>query len=196
MDGSKGIRGVIFDLDGTLLDSRLDFDRMRDDLGFPSGPILEQIDALDCPQQQQRAMEIVHRHEIRGAELATWMPGAEAMLAQLRSKSVPTGIVTRNSRPVMNHVLETLPLQVDATVTRDESLPKPHPDGLLQLADLWSIEPMELVYVGDYRFDLEAAAAAGMASVLYRNADNAKFAEQATWVVEHFDQLLDVLGLD
>src|SRR5258706_15978924 len=48
------IRGLIFDLDGTLVDSRLDFDLMRQEMELPAGPILEGFAALPPAQAWRR----------------------------------------------------------------------------------------------------------------------------------------------
>ncbi|MGH8355276.1 MAG: HAD family hydrolase, partial [Pseudomonas sp.] len=55
---------------------------------------------------------------------------------------------------------------------RDEAPPKPDPGGLLQLAARWAVEPGQLVMVGDYRFDLECARAAGAHGVLVNLPEN------------------------
>ena len=65
------IRGVIFDLDGTLIDSRLDFDQMRCDMEFAPGQlILETLEALPEGERKKRCREILHRHEYQGATSA------------------------------------------------------------------------------------------------------------------------------
>ena len=62
----NNIRGLIFDLDGTLVDSRLDFDLMREEMELPPGRILESIAALPAERYSQ-CMAILHRHEVAGA---------------------------------------------------------------------------------------------------------------------------------
>ncbi|MNC76537.1 Phosphoglycolate phosphatase [compost metagenome] len=55
---------------------------------------------------------------------------------------------------------------------RDEAPPKPHPGGLLKLAEAWDVAPSEMVMVGDYRFDLDCGRAAGTRTVLVNLPDN------------------------
>ena len=57
-------------------------------------------------------------------------------------------------------------------IGRDEAPPEPHPGGLLHLAARWQVQPGALVMVGDYRFDLDCARAAGARGVLVNLADN------------------------
>ena len=91
------IRGGAFDLDGTLVDSKLDFDAMRADLGFPSNqPILEHLATLTGQRQIEQANEIILAHEMAGAKAASWMPGAQAFVELLHSQQLPMAILTRN----------------------------------------------------------------------------------------------------
>ena len=117
------------------------------------------------------------------------MPGAAELLAALCAAGIPTGIVTRNSRPAAQRTLELLAAPAVELVTREDAAPKPAPDGLLLLAGRWRLAPARLVYVGDFRFDLEAAANAGMRSALYLQPDNRHYASMADRAFDHFDQL-------
>ena len=73
-------RGVIFDLDGTLVDSALHFDQMRREMGFSLGtPVLEGIAALSA-DDAARCLAILEAHERAGCQRATCMPGAAELL--------------------------------------------------------------------------------------------------------------------
>ncbi len=186
--------GVIFDLDGTLVDSRLDFDTMRSETGCPDGMgLLEFQESQNSPQARARTADIIHRHEMAGAAAATWMPGAREALDSLVARALPLGIVTRNSRQAATLTLQRLEAPPIDLVSREDALPKPDPDGLLQLARRWNAQPNELIYIGDFRFDLEAASNAGMWSALYLQADNRGYAQLADYAFERFEQLLEWL---
>jgi len=184
------LQGVIFDLDGTLVDSHLDFDRMRQHLGFPAGqPVLEHLATLTDPQEISVAEDIIAEHEMQGAHKAKWMPGAQAFLGLLKQLHLPIGILTRNMREATEYMVSALDIPVDIIVTREDCVPKPSPDGLLYIARQWGLHVSSLVYVGDYLFDIQAAKNANMLSCLYRNYNNAHFADQADWAIHHFDEL-------
>ena len=88
------IRGVIFDLDGTLADSRLDFVAMRHEMELPPDvPILEALTRLD-PLHADRCRAILHRHELAGAERAVLLPG----VAELYMRCIRAAF-TRRSPP-------------------------------------------------------------------------------------------------
>jgi HAD superfamily hydrolase (TIGR01509 family) len=68
-------------------------------------------------------------------------------------------------------------------IGRDEALPKPDPDGLLQLASRWGVAPSDMVMVGDYRFDLDCGRAAGARTVLVNVPQN-PWPELTDWHAE------------
>ncbi|PLW82779.1 phosphatase [Kineobactrum sediminis] len=188
------MQGIIFDLDGTLVNSRLDFDALRAETGCPESlGLLEFMDTLSCPQQRAQTAAIIDRHEQEGAVASTWITGAQRYLEALVAAGVPVGIVTRNSRSVVAKVQQKLLLPDIPVITREDALPKPDPAGLLQLARLWQLPVHRLAYIGDFRFDLEAARNAGMLAVLYAEQSGGDDEHLADLVFSHFDQLAELL---
>ncbi|KAF0808457.1 phosphatase [Alcanivorax xiamenensis] len=182
---------VLFDLDGTLVDTRLDFAALRRELGFPEGVgVLEHLATLEDPEQAAWASTVIDRHEMKGAAAATWIDGAQSLLDTLHRRGVPTAILTRNSRAAVARTNELLGLPVDLILTREDCAPKPDPEGLLLLAERLGLRPATTVYVGDFVFDLQAARDAGMASGLLRNGKNRHFEDQADLVLNHLGEVL------
>jgi HAD superfamily hydrolase (TIGR01509 family) len=173
------IRGVIFDLDGTLVDSRLDFEAMRREIGLARGmPVIEGV--LARPDgEKARGWEIVERHERIGADTATVIPGVRELLDELCRRNVHVAVVTRNGRTFAHQTLTRLRLPIELVMARDDAPPKPNPHALLKILDAWQLPATRTAMVGDFRFDLEAGRAAGMRTVLY-SAD-ATEAELAAW---------------
>ena len=161
------IRGVIFDLDGTLVDSRLNFEAMRQEIGLPPGtPVLEGVLALSSDNAAP-AWKIIERHERIGAETATANPGVMELLSELHRREIHTGVVTRNGRTFALETLRRLALPIELVMTRDDAPPKPNPAALLRVLEAWELAGQAAAMVGDFRFDLEAGRAAGMRTVLY-----------------------------
>src|SRR5262245_21685812 len=102
------LRGVVFDMDGTLVDSALDFKAMRSEMGFDDHvPILETLRHM--PEAERiRCETILHRHEWAGADRAVPMPGALEFLAALDRRAIPRAIFTRNGRKLTLSVLSRL----------------------------------------------------------------------------------------
>jgi HAD superfamily hydrolase (TIGR01509 family) len=183
-------QGIIFDLDGTLVDSRLDFSLLCQRLGWPAGtPILEHLATLNDPAEVAVAAQIIEQFELEGAARACWMPGAAALLQHLQQQKIPTAILTRNIKSATELCIKNLQINVDLVLTREDCTPKPDPAGLLHIAGTWQLDCRQLLFVGDYLFDLQTAARAGMPSCLYRTADNAHFAELADFIIDDFSEL-------
>jgi len=184
------IRGVIFDLDGTLIDSRLDFDAMRREMGFPEGqPILEGIERLSPGELRNRCLEILHAHERRGAESATLIPGTSDLLAELTRRQLPQAILTRNSRAMTALALSRLGLVFSQVLAREDAPPKPDPAGLWTICREWGLTVEEVVFIGDFRFDLLAGRAAGIRTILFAPDGPPDYAHEADFVVERLMEI-------
>jgi HAD superfamily hydrolase (TIGR01549 family) len=163
----QSIQGVIFDLDGTLVDSRLDFPAMRREIGLPPNtPVLEGALAL-TGERASRAWSIIERHERQGADTATVVPGIHDVLDELHQRDIRVAVVTRNGRTFAQTTLDRLQLPIDLMLTRDDAPPKPSPAALLKILDSWQMPARRAAMIGDFRFDLEAGRAAGTRTVLY-----------------------------
>jgi HAD superfamily hydrolase (TIGR01509 family) len=189
------LHAIIFDLDGTLVDSRLDFAAMRRELDAPADVgLLEFIDSLPSAESQAQAMDVVHKHELAGAEAATWMPGAEAVLHALHEREVLTAIVTRNCRRAAELTMARMNMPSIPLKAREDAAPKPDPEALLALASHWRMAPANCAYVGDFRYDIEAAQRAGMLPVLYLGMEEAPSThDHRVPVLREFHTLLDWL---
>jgi HAD superfamily hydrolase (TIGR01509 family) len=187
-------RGIVFDLDGTLADSRLDFVAMRTETGCPPGVgLLEFIEALDSEEAQAKAYAVIHRHEMRGAEAATWIDGAEALCHRLAGSGMPIGVFTRNSRESAERMVQALDIPCDMLVAREDAAAKPAPEGLLKIASHFDLACEDMLCVGDFLFDLQAAAAAGMHSCLFDPRGDSPHSTHAELVIQRFSDLAELI---
>lgn len=183
------IRGLIFDLDGTLVDSGLDFDAMRREMNLAPGTHLFEAISHMPREQADRCRQILDDHEQAGAERATLMPGVREFLALLAQRNIPRAGLTRNSRAAAHRTTARLGLELDPLITREDAPLKPDPTAVFQICRQWGFSPAEVAVVGDYHYDIDVGLNAGARSVLYlggRRAEELPYAGRAHLTVDCF----------
>ncbi|KZX50651.1 HAD family hydrolase [Stutzerimonas frequens] len=164
------VRHWVFDMDGTLTIAVHDFAAIRRALEIPEeDDILHHLAALPADEAAaKRAWLLEHEREL--AYAARPAEGARELLHALRERGCRLGVLTRNAHELALVTLQAVGMGdcflAEDILGRDEAPPKPHPGGLLQLAERWGVAPEAMLMVGDYRFDLECARAAGARGVL------------------------------
>jgi len=178
------MRAVLFDLDGVFVEShQVWFHVMRAiarKFGYPD----------ITPQQMQRAWgqgiaedarifypglsvrELEHEYNLlfpqNLAHLAVEPDGA-VTVAALRANRILVGVVTNSPAAVARAMLERAQIASDVLVCgTDVSEPKPAPDGILKALTLLDVSVHDAVYIGDTKFDREAARRAAIGFVGYR----------------------------
>jgi len=189
-----GLKLIIFDLDGTLLEPALDFDAIRAQIGLPPGTtILEAMDTLS-EAERVRAGAILDRHEAEAADRSRLMPGAGELLDWLRARGIRTAVLTRNSRRSVERACRRHGLAFDAVVARGDHVPKPSPDGARHLMTTLGTGPEETIVVGDFRFDMEAGAAAGCRTIALVSDPVPTWASEATWIAADLAEVRRILS--
>ena len=189
----SGIKAVVFDMDGTLTESPLDFDRIRAECGLPAGqPILEFLRSAE-EADRRRVQAVLDRHERRAARECTLYDGAREVVEELTRRGVKTALLTRNSAESVQTVLERFGLRFDVWMSREDAEPKPSPEPVLRIARRLGLAPEELIVVGDYVFDVQAGRAAGARTAFVRRRSDLTPPPEADVVIESLHQLLDML---
>ncbi len=182
------IGAVLFDLDGTLIDSAPDLgaaaDKMRTDRGLPSLPPGRYRPmagagargmlgvAFDMPPEHPDYAALREEFFVNYENCMTQrtyaFDGVERVIDQLVARRLPWGVVTNKSARFTEPLTRGMPLfQSAATVISGDTTPhaKPHPAPLLEAARRLGLEPGRCVYVGDDERDIVAGHAAGMYTV-------------------------------
>ncbi len=197
----KRIKGVLFDFDGTLtLPGALDFPAIKREMNCPPEiPILEYLETVPA-ELKPFLTKILESKEERAAEGSLPNVGAEECLWALRDRGILIGIITRNSLPSVRVALERFERirlgHFAAVMTRDDSLPKPHPDGVHKACARMRLTVAELMVVGDFRFDILAGKAAGARTVLLTNGRSSLMAPgdpEPDYTVTCLEELLQLV---
>jgi HAD superfamily hydrolase (TIGR01509 family) len=179
----KPIKGIVFDLDGTLVDSlATTFEAFNHGIvlcgGRPHTP--EEIMSHFGPGEGEIFARIVGRERAEEAYAACRKyldenmdrvplhDGVAEMLQALRQREVPTSIVTGRSWNTTEMILKHHGiLEQFVTVVANDHVerPKPAPLGIQLALERMSMAPHEIIYVGDSHVDILAARAAGSRAV-------------------------------
>jgi phosphoglycolate phosphatase len=188
------IRGILFDLDGTLFDAPYDWPAIKRRLGVrrADGSILDHLGALppDERRRKRAELEAIERRATRDGRLREGVP---SLLDSLRARGLRLALVTNNHGRCVNEILTRYALRFDVVVTRDDGLFKPSAAPLLAAARRLGLKPPDLAAVGDNEFDNRAAHEAGMAYVIIVNADVERFTGRCDFAVPDLAEARRVL---
>jgi len=196
------IKGVLFDFDGTLtVPGALNFPAIKRMLGCPlDHPILEFI-ASEPAERRPRLMKILEEQEDLAAAASIPNRGAERCLQILKAREIPMAILTRSRlKPIATALQKFEGVTIDdfkAIITREMSLPKPHPGGVIEAAEQMGLSPRELLVVGDFSFDVISGRGAGAVTVLLTNGGESVMGPddpQPDYIIAHLEEVPALLS--
>ena len=182
------VKAVLFDLDGTLIDSAPDLgaaaDKMRVDRGMPSLPLdayrhmagagargMLGIAFGMTPESEgfaEMREEFFRNYEKCMTERTYAFEGVAQLIHSLQQAPLAWGVVTNKSMRFTDPLTQQMSLFASAAaVVSGDTTPhaKPHPEPLLEAARRMQIAPESCIYVGDDERDIQAGRAAGMKTV-------------------------------
>lgn len=215
----NNVKAVLFDLDGTLIDSAPDLgaaaDKMRVARGLPSLP-LEQYRPMagagargmlgiafgmtpDHPQFTEMREEFFVNYENAMTERTVVFEGVPQLITAVLELGLSWGVVTNKSMRFTGPLTRQMPLFESAgAVVGGDSTPhaKPHPAPLLEAARLLGVAAEACVYVGDDERDIVAGCAAGMPTIAASYGYLGRNAQTEQWNADaHIASPLDLLAL-
>ena len=215
-------RAVLFDLDGTLIDSAPDLagagNDMREARGLTPYPLSHYRPMVGSgargmvgrafgigPQDEsfiELRDEFLRRYETRMTRDTLVFPGVHAVLDRLDAQAFAWGIVTNKATRFSDPLTRALGLLPRAaTLVCGDTTPhaKPHPAPLLEAARRIGVDPADCMYVGDDLRDVQAGRAAGMSTVAVRWGYLGEGDAIEAWGADHLMQtpaeLLTLLGM-
>ena len=216
------VSAVLFDLDGTLVDSAPDLAGAANDMrvarGLPVLPLshFRPMVGSGARGMVERALgmlpqdpafaecrdEFLARYEARMTLETQVFEGVAPVLAAFARHALPWGIVTNKaSRYSVPLVRSLATLDAAATLVCGDTTPhaKPHPAPLLEAARRLGVDPSRCLYVGDDLRDVQAGIAAGMATVAVRWGYLGSGVPVESWgasfVIESPSELLKLLSM-
>lgn len=188
MQTFKNIAAVLFDLDGTLIDSAPDLgaaaDKMRTDRGMQSLPLALYRPmagagargmlgvafnlTVDDPNYESMREEFFCNYASRLTQSTTVFDGVPELLQTIVDRGLHWGVVTNKSKRFTDPLTRAMSLFASArTIVSGDTTPhaKPHPAPLLEAARQMGLDATQCIYVGDDERDIVAGLAAGMQTV-------------------------------
>lgn len=205
---------VLFDLDGTLLNTRElinrsfvhTFEHFRPDhvltdeeLDSFFGPSLRQTFSRYSTDEQEIEEMIQYYREFNVSshdEMVTAFPGAKSLIRTLARKGYKLGVVSSKKTDLVEHGLEIFGMRDKIKVIigeEDVKNPKPDPEGILEAMRI--LDSKKALYVGDGVGDIEAGKNAGIDTigVLYSDRKEQILAAEPTYTIHSLDQILAIL---
>jgi HAD superfamily hydrolase (TIGR01549 family) len=187
------IRGIIFDMDGTITAPYLEFAK------FKAVAKIGDVDTLDYLRsatgaEYERVHGLLMKFEEGGVKNAKLNRGARRLLSYLKKHEIPTALLTRNSRKSVDGVCRKLKLNFDLVFTREDGPHKPDPAPIRQIAKAWKLKRNELLMVGDYKWDIQCARNAGIPCALLLDVKELpEWANGAEHIIRRLSQAIEIV---
>lgn len=208
MSKTHKFKGVLFDLDGTLLDT-------ANDLGAALNYVLAKYNKPLVAEKDYRPFtsdgstgllnlgfkEEITQYDFESlrtlfldfyeqniAHKTLLYSGVESLIHYLDTQHIPWGIVTNKPIGLTNLLLPHFPVLANCkSVLGGDSLPqrKPHPAPLLYASKEIGIEPENCVYIGDAPRDIESGNAAGMCTIIAQWGYINDLSDCINWHADH-----------
>jgi len=215
------LKTIIFDLDGTLINSAIPFKKMKtriikhlEDIGVTSGLLNEDmlnfeitrkaIDDLKSKGFSQKYIKkvldevsnIMNEVALESSDGASLIPGVPETLKTLKNQGLKLGLMTRSCRKYAEKVLEKFDLRkyFDAIIARDDvEYPKPDPSHAIRLLELLNVHAEEAMFVGDHWSDAECAKRSGLKFVLFERKDDFHMGNSKILKIKNIKEVLRII---
>lgn len=186
------VQGIIFDMDDTLIHSKINYDRLRQRIGpqlLPHMDIIQYTLSIKDTQQQQQIWQIIEDEERIAAENCIFSHGLFELMHFIQSRNIRIAMVTRNSAAGVNGFLSTLAshahnnhIQIEFDIILDRHSThglKPSPAPATHIIQhVWKFAPEQVLFVGDEMNDVYCGHGAGCHVALIKREHNTRLYER------------------
>lgn len=186
----KGLKGIIFDCDGVMIDSidanRRFYNLVLSHLGLSSMTAAQEAYAFQATAAQALRSMLPEKWHDKLDELVSssldynrdvlpyikLMPGFTEFIQIAHNKGLRMAIDTNRTDYGIQRVLDffSLPPYFDPIVASSDVEPKPSPAGALKICANWAVPPSRVLFIGDSADDRKAAQGAGCAFAAFRKS--------------------------
>lgn len=215
------LAAVLFDLDGTLIDTAPDFavvvnqlcqqhqrppleyKAIRATVSHGARALITRAFGLQEGEGEFESLkaQLLQLYSQHLAVKSQLFPGIDKLLQQLEQQAIPWGIVTNKPRLYAQPLLEGLQLSKRCAVLvcpDDVSRTKPDPEPMYLACRQLGCKPSSVIYLGDHRRDIEAGNNAGMATLAvnygYIEDSDPTLLWQADYIVDHASEIAALLS--
>lgn len=216
----KGVKAVLFDLDGTLVDTMEAFHNMVNgilrEFGIPERSFSDNVKLVGKPSRV--IVETILREtglnigfeEFSKIMFREWVynympkqgklyPDSLKVLSELKNRGYLLGVVSNTSKEELPHYLDSFKIRefFDVAISSgDVKNPKPSPEPVLKAVEILNIRPFEAVMVGDRPEDIEAGRLAGTYTIAVFRGTRSRFELEAAkpdFIINELSEMLPVL---
>lgn len=185
------IKGIIFDMDGTLFESGYDWKEIRRELGVKGKFILEYFKTLP-EEERKRKEKRLEEIEEEMTKKGRLRPGVKELLSYLKSHKITLALFTNNTRRNADYIVKKYNLPFDVVVTREDGVHKPEKGSILFVLKKIGLPKENVACVGDSEYDVMASQEAGIPYIFIVNKDRERFKDYKNIILlEDIFELLD-----
>jgi len=168
------LKGIIFDMDGTVVEVPYDWDQIKKNLKTGGKSILHFLNGLEEPEKSEK-WKLLERYEKEATAKAVLKEGMQDFLDFLGQRGVKKALVTNNAEKNVSYLLKKYSLSFEVIISRESGLWKPSGAPFFAALKRLGIRKEEACVVGDSPFDIQAAREAGIPRIFILTEDQEKF---------------------
>ena len=153
---------AIFDMDGTVFESHLDWMKIRKELNIENNILNEIYKNNRVDHEKLKRLEYF---EEENTLKTTPIEGISDFLSYLKINNISTALVTNNNKKNCEFLLNKFSLTFDTVLTREMKLWKPSPEPFFYIMNRFRCGSAETFYIGDSHYDVLASNQSGIANI-------------------------------